>query len=180
MKAKTTRWQLQDDNYKTKTARHWQRYNRSGDKSKKWGPSKNDINQSAGIQSDPPLNFARFPAIRSALKLPWSMPNCCARWKLLLQLLLRLYKYEGTSERTMINLAISSKTAVEDTAMMLVTGLTSRMPFLRCDEVAHCFRPVTDNYPICYNDWPLGVSLLDVQYGSFLCGKNGREKNTIL
>ena len=52
------------------------------------------------------------------------------------------------------HLAILSKTAVEDTAMMLITGLTSRTPLLRrCDEGALRFRPVMDNYPICDNDW---------------------------
>jgi hypothetical protein len=50
---------------------------------------------------------------------------------------------------------ISPKTAEEDTAMMIVTGLTSRTTLLRCDEGALRFRPVMmDNYPICDNDWP--------------------------
>ncbi len=54
------------------------------------------------------------------------------------------------------HLAISPKTAVEDTAMMLITGLTLHTPLLRCDEGALHFRPVTDNYPICDNDWLTG------------------------
>ena len=54
------------------------------------------------------------------------------------------------------HLAISPKTSVEDTTMMLATGLTSRMPLSRCDEVPLRFSPVTDNYPICDNDWPTG------------------------
>ena len=59
------------------------------------------------------------------------------------------------------HLAISPKTAVEDTAMMLATGLTLRTPLSRCDEGALRFSPVTDNYPICDNDWRTGGIAFD-------------------
>ena len=78
------------------------------------------------------------------------------------------------------HLAILSKTAAEDTAMMLVTGLTSRTPLLRCDEGALRFRPVTDNYPICDNDWPMGGIAFGRAIRFFsLWKKNGSEKNTL-
>ena len=77
------------------------------------------------------------------------------------------------------HLAISPKTAVEDTAMMLATGLTSRTPLSRCDEGALCFSPVTNNYPICDNDWPTGGIAFGCAIWFFSLWKKMAEKKIL-
>jgi hypothetical protein len=73
----------------------------------------------------------------------------------------------------MMNFAIWSKMAVEDTAMMLVTGLNLHSPSERYNEGALHFRPVTNYYLIRNNNHGGGASTGTVLLLCFL----SQEKN---
>jgi hypothetical protein len=63
-------------------------------------------------------------------------------------------------ERNMKNLAIWSKTVVEDTTMMASTEPNFTRPLFRCNEGAFQFGSVMTKYPMCDNDRPTVVLIL--------------------
>ncbi len=115
------------------------------------------------------------------------MPNCFARWNLSSQILLRLYQYDGMSERKMKNLAICSKMVVEDTTMMASTAPNFTRPLFGCNEGVVQFGSVTAKYLMCGNNRPMGVLVLwwemkRISLASMhdpICVGNGREENTL-
>ena len=83
----------------------------------------------------------------------------------------------------MMNFAIWYKMAVEDTAMMLITGLNLHSSSERYNEGALHFRPVTTNYLIRNNNHGGEVSTFRQAARCFYCAfyhkKKMRKKNTL-
>jgi hypothetical protein len=76
------------------------------------------------------------------------------------QLLLRLYQYDGASEKKMKNLTIWSTVVVEDTTMMASTEPNFTRPLFRCNEGVLQFGSVTTKYLKCDDDWLMGILIL--------------------
>jgi hypothetical protein len=85
------------------------------------------------------------------------MPSHLDSWEAWWQLALMVNQYDGASDSKMKNLAIWSKTVVEDTGMMVSTVQFWHRPLSGCQECASPNCTVGTNYWRSDYDQPMGV-----------------------